>query len=210
MQSKTPMEVRQAIADIAEVRERLATVQRFGGYSGWAAIASGVVALGAGAVQLLLAPSPHTVNDRHAYLAIWLWCLAAALAINYGAIAIWRTHNRDSQSRHQVRTVGMSILPAIAAGGVITASMVRHGVFALLPGMWCATYALGLFASRALVPQPVVFVAVAFGAAATVLLFVPGSAALAWWIMPLIFGAGQIIIGVLVLADRKPTLRYRH
>ena len=42
MQSKTPMEVRQAIADIAEVRERLATVQRFGGYSGWAAIASGV------------------------------------------------------------------------------------------------------------------------------------------------------------------------
>ncbi len=204
------MEVRQAIADIAEVRDRLATVQRFGGYSGWAAVASGIAALAAGAVQAVLAPYPIGADARHAYLAIWLWCLAGALAINYGAIAIWRTHNRDSQSRHQIRTVGMTILPAIAAGGVITVALVRHGTFALLPGMWCATYALGLFASRALVPQPVVYVAVAFGAAATVLLFVPGWLALTWWVMPAIFGTGQIAIGVIVLADRKPTLRYRH
>jgi hypothetical protein len=204
------MEVRQAIADIAEVRDRLATVQRFGGYSGWAAVASGVTALGAGAVQATVAPYPGNTDARHLYLAIWLWCLVAALAINYGAIAIWRTRNKDTQSRHQIRTVGMSILPAIAAGGVITAALVRHGVFALLPGMWCATYALGLFASRALVPQPVVFVAVAFGVAATAMLLAPGSLALTWWVMPFVFGAGKIDIGVIVLADRKPNERYRH
>jgi hypothetical protein len=200
------MEVRQAIADIAEVRDRLATVQRFGGYSGWAAIASGFVALVAGAVQAEVAPHP-IVDTVRIYLAIWLWCLIAALAINYGAILVWRTRNGDSQSRHQIRTVGMSILPAIAAGGVITIALVRHSMFTLLPGMWCATYALGLFASRALVPQPVVFVAVAFGAAATLALLAPGTIALSWWVMPAVFGAGQIVIGAIVLADRKPLRR---
>jgi hypothetical protein len=200
------MEVRQAIADIAEVRDRLATVQRFGGYSGWAAIASGVVAMAAGAVQAVLAPHP-TAETARTYLWIWLWCLIAALAINYGAILIWRARNRDSHSRHQIRTVGMSIMPAIAAGGVITAALVRHGAFTLLPGMWCATYALGLFASRALVPQAVVFVAVAFGAVASMLLLAPGTAALGWWVMPAAFGIGQIAIGAIVLADRKPIRR---
>jgi hypothetical protein len=101
----------------------------------------------------------------------------------------------------------MSILPAIAAGGVISGALVRHGLFTLLPGMWCATYALGLFASRALVPPRVVFVAVSFGFVATLLLFAPGTLALAWWVMPVAFGIGQIAIGVIVLADRHRSSR---
>lgn len=201
------MEVRKAIADIAEVRDRLATVQRFEGYSGGAAIASGVVALGFGVVQALLAPQPRTREEQHEYLTIWLICLAAALAINYGAILIWRAQHRDEQSRFQIRTVGMSILPAIAAGGVISASLVRHGMSSLLPGMWCATYALGLFASRALIPPRVVIVAVAFGFVATLLLFLPGTLALAWWIMPAAFGIGQISIGLIILAERRRSSR---
>jgi hypothetical protein len=201
------MEVRQAIADIAEVRDRLATAQRFGGYSGWAAVASGIVALGIGVAQAIVAPQPLTPDAQRAYLSIWLWCLVAALAINYGAILAWRAQHRDEQTRFQIRTVGMSILPAIAAGGVISAALVRHGLFTLLPGMWCATYALGLFASRALVPKPVVIVAVAFGFAATLLLFAPGTTALSWWVMPLAFGVGQIAIGAIVLAERRRTSR---
>ena len=201
------MEVRKAIADIAEVRDRLATVQRFEGYSAWAAIASGAVAIGFGVVQGLIAPQPHSPDEQHRYLTLWLSCLAAALAINYGAILFWRAQHRDEQSRFQIRTVGMSILPAIAAGGVISAALVRHGMFALLPGMWCATYALGLFASRALVPPAVVTVAVAFGFVATLLLFAPGSLALAWWIMPVAFGGGQIAIGAIILAERRRSSR---
>jgi hypothetical protein len=201
------MEVRQAIADIAEVRDRLATVQRFGGYSGWAAVASGMVALCAGGIQAAIAPRPQTADAERDYLTLWLLCLAAALALNYGAILIWRARHRDTQSRFQIRTVGMSILPAIAAGGVITAALVRHGWFTLLPGMWCATYALGLFASRALVPSAVVFVAVAFGAAATFLLFAPDAIALSWWTMPVAFGVGQVAIGAIVLAERRHTPR---
>ncbi len=204
------MEVRQALADLAEVRGRLATVQRFDGYSGPAAVASGVVAVAAGIVQALLAPEPVTLAARQTYLGIWLSCLGCALAINYGAILVWRARNRGPQAKIQIRTVGMSIVPAIAAGGVITVALVMRGLTDLLPGMWCATYALGLFASRAMVPRDVVLVAVAFGAVATVLLLAPHIHPLAWWIMPATFGLGQIAIGTIVrldaLIERHPQL----
>jgi hypothetical protein len=195
------MEVRQALADLAEVRVRLATVQRFDGYSGTAAFISGLVAIAAGVAQALLAPQPSTPAARQIYLAIWLGCLGCALAINYGAIVIWRSRNRGEQAGVQFRTVGMSILPAIAAGGVVTLALVLRGLFDLLPGMWCAMYALGLFASRAMVPRDVVLVAVAFGLVAAVLLLAPHIQPLAWWIMPAAFGIGQVTIGAIVRAD---------
>jgi hypothetical protein len=195
------MEVRQALADLAEVRGRLATVQRFDGVSGGAAIASGLVALAAGCVQAALVPHPATDAARQTYLLIWLTCLGLALAINYGAIVAWRARNRGVQAGVQFRTVGMSIIPAIAAGGVITLALAWRGLDDLLPGMWCATYALGLFASRAMVPPKVVLVAVAFGAAAAVLLLTPGLHPLTWWVMPAVFGLGQVAIGAIVSAD---------
>lgn len=197
-QSLAEMQLQQALADLAEVRGRLATVQRFDGYSSWAAIASGGAAIAAGIVQFLLVPEPHGAAEAQAYFSLWLGCLVLALAINYGAILAWRAHHRGLQTDAQIRTVGMSILPAIAAGGVITIAFVMRGFYDVLPAIWCATYALGLFASRAMVPRDVVFVAVAFGAFATFLLFAPHLDPLAWWVMPLAFGGGQIAIGIIV------------
>ena len=195
------MEVRRAIADLAEVRGRMATVQRFDGYSGPAAIASGLVAIASGIAQAILDPVPRSYVDRQTYLAIWLACLGFALALNYGAIVVWRMRNPGAQAGVQFRTVGMSIAPAICCGGVVTLALVWRGLDELLPGMWCATYALGLFASRAMVPREVVIVAAAFGAVATMLLLTPAINPLAWWIMPAAFGIGQVVIGAIVRAD---------
>ena len=195
------MQLRQAMADLAEVRGRLATVQRFDGYSGGAAIASGFVAILAGGVQYATVPHPASASDDHTYLALWFGCLAIALVFNYGAILAWRARRRGRQADAQMRTVGMSILPAIAAGAIITLALVMRGLFDLLPGMWCAVYALGLFSSRAMVPRDVVYVAVAFGALATALFLLPGIDPLSWWVMPLAFGGGQIAIGAIVRAQ---------
>lgn len=201
------MEVRQAIADLAEVRGRLANVQRFDGYSGSAAIASGIVALIAGAVQLAIVPHPNAAQ-RALYLAIWLACLGVALALNYGAILAWRARNRGAQAGVQTRTVGLTILPAIVSGGVITLALVLRGVDDLLPGIWCLTYALGIFASRAMVPRDVSWVAAGFGAFGTLLLLVPAVGPLDWWVMPAAFGLGQIAIGAVVreAAQRERTV----
>lgn len=189
--------------DIAEVRERLAMTQRFRGYSGVAAIASGCFAILAGVVQALLVPLPVTPHEHRLYAAIWLACGGAAMIVNYGAIAHWFVSDASARDRWQTRTVGLSILPALALGAAITIALIARGEYGALPGIWCGCYGVGLFASRTTVPRPVVAVAAAFLLLGGALLFVPDRVALAWWMLPLAFGAGQIGIGIFVARDRE-------
>jgi hypothetical protein len=164
-------DLERAMLDIAEVRERLAMTQRFRGYSGVAAAASGCFAILAGVVQALLAPVPAGAHQDRMYAAIWLACGGAAMIVNYASIAHWAV---SDESNH----------------------------YTLLPGIWCACYGVGLFASRTLVPRPVVPIAATFMLIGIALLFAPSSLALAWWVLPLIFGPGQIAIGFFVARDR--------
>jgi hypothetical protein len=195
------MEVSRALADLEEVRSRLAAMQRFRGLSGGAAIASGVAAIGAGLWQLASAPHPVSEADGLRYVTIWSACLACSLAVNYGAILLWFAKNWSVRSRVQLKTVGMMILPSIVVGGLLTAAFVMHDELGLLPGMWCLTYALGLIASRTMAPPGIGWVAALFAGSGTALLFAQGSNALAWWVMPATFGLGQLVIGVLVMRD---------
>jgi hypothetical protein len=195
------MEVSRALADLEEVRTRLAAVQRFRGLSGGAAFASGVAAIGSGLIQLATVPQPSTASDGTRYVAIWIACLACSLAVNYGAIVLWLVRHWSVRSRVELKTVGMTILPSIVAGGLFTAVFIARGELGLLPGMWCLCYALGLIASRAMAPPGIGWIAALFAASGAALLFAPGSNALAWWVMPATFGIGQVIIGVLVSRD---------
>ncbi len=195
------MDVTRAIADLDEVRSRLASVQRFRGLSGSAALASGLGALGTGIVQLAVVPTPRTVEDAARYVAIWIACLAFALALNYGAVAVWLVKNWSFRTRTELQTAAVSIVPSVVAGGAFTAALLARGDIGLLPGTWALCYALGLLAARSMLPRRVVTVALAFAAIGSALLFAPGTNALAWWVMPLTFGLGQTVIGILILRD---------
>jgi hypothetical protein len=195
------MEVSRAIADLEEVRTRLAAVQRFRGLSGGAAFASGVAAIVSGCIQAASVPNPATPADGLRYVTIWIACLACSLAVNYGAIVLWLARHWSVRSRVELKTVGMTILPSVVAGGLFTAAFVARGELGLLPGTWCLCYALGLIASRAMAPPGIGWIAALFAASGAALLFAPGSNALAWWVMPATFGLGQIVIGVLVSRD---------
>jgi hypothetical protein len=201
------MEVSRALADLEEVRSRLVAVQRFRGLSGGAAIASGSAAVAVGIYQFIALPYPASEVDASRYVRVWIACLVFALVTNYGAILVWLARNWTLRARCELRTVGMTIAPAIAAGGVLTAALLNRHLDGLLPGVWCVCYALGLIASRAMVPRGVLAVAGLFGAAGTALLFAQDTSALRWWVMPATFGIGQLFIGALVLSD---DLRHHH
>jgi len=192
----------QAAADLAEVRLRLAGVQRFPGFSGVAAVASGGVGLLAGLLQSLLAPNPSTPVELRVYLGIWLSTLAVALALNYGAVGIWLLRNHGRHAIEQSRLAAVAILPSIVFGGTLTFALADGNIWNLLPGVWYGAYAVGLFACRTLVPSSVQTVAGAFGVAAITLLLPFSTFALAWWVLPLGFGIGQIVIGVCLARDR--------
>ncbi len=195
-------DLERALLDIAEVRERLAETQQFKGYSGVAAIASGLFALVAGAVQAVLVPAPQGAHENRLYFAIWLTCCAAAAIVNYGAIAHWFVSDASARDRWQTRTVGLAILPALVLGAALSFALLVHDHVSDLPSIWYGCYGVGLFASRTMVPRGVVAIATLFLAASIVLMFVPPAMALAWWVPPAGFGLGQIAIGALVLRDR--------
>ncbi len=195
-------DLERALADIAEVRERLGHVQRFKGYSGIAAITSGVFALVAGLLQALLIPSVQTVHQGHLYFALWFACCAASVLVNYGAIAHWYVNDATARDRWQTVTVGWSILPALVLGALLSCALLRGNLFALLPGVWYGCYGVGLFASRTMVPRAVVPIAGAFLLFGIVLFFMPPAVALGWWVLPAGFGAGQIAIGYWTMRER--------
>ncbi len=195
------MDVARAIADLDEVRSRLAAVQRFRGLSGPAAVASGVAALGIGLVQWSIVPHPASAADASRYVAIWIACLAFALAVNYGALAMWLVRNWSSRARTELRTAAIAVTPAVVAGGAFTAALLARNEIGMLPGTWALCYALGLLASRAMLPRGTSTVALAFAAIGAALLFAQGTNALVWWVMPLTFGCGQITIGILIERD---------
>jgi hypothetical protein len=198
------MELQRALSDLAEVRERLAHLQRFEGYSGAAAGASGIGALVAAAVQQRLVPFPRTADAFHTYLAIWLGCLAVALVLNYGAAAAWLLKHRAPGERSRFRTAAISIAPSIVLGGALSLALIDHGAYTLLPGTWFAFYAIGLFASRGAIPGSTMAITVGFAALALVFLATPlAVGALAWWVMPIGFGIGQLGIGYLIWRERS-------
>jgi hypothetical protein len=197
------MEVSQALADLAEVRSRLAAVQRFRGLSGWAAAASGIAAVLAGLFQTLTLAYPATGADVASYVTIWGTCLAFGLAVNYGAIGLWVARHWSLRTQAELRTVGMTIAPAIVAGGFFTAALWQHHLAGMLPGTWCVCYALGLLASRSMVPRGVLAVAGLFAATGAALLFAHDLSALRWWVMPSTFGVGQLLIGAIILRDEN-------
>jgi hypothetical protein len=197
------MEIEQALSDLAEVRDRLVTVQRFEGYSAVAAIASGIVAIAAGCVQFLWAPIPTTADAHHRYVAIWMTCLAVALALNYGAVALWVVRHRGPGTTSRFRSAARSIAPSVVVGGLLTVALIDRSAYALLPGTWFALYSLGLFASRSAVPDSTFVVTLGFAALAALFLVSPlQGTALAWWVMPLGFGIGQIAVGWLIWRER--------
>jgi hypothetical protein len=201
------MEVSRALADLEEVRTRLAAVQRFRGLSGGAAFASGIAAIVSGLIQAATIAHPASAAEGARYVTIWIACLACSLVVNYGAIVLWLGRNWSVRSRVELKTVGMTILPSIVAGGLFTAVFVLRGELGLLPGMWCLCYALGLISSRAMAPPGIGWIAALFAASGSALLFAPETNALAWWVMPATFGAGQIIIGALVVHDDAEAAR---
>lgn len=195
-------DLERALADIAEVRERLGQVQRFKGYSGLAALVSGVFAIAAGVVQWLIVPAVVTQHQGRLYFAIWFACCAASVVLNYSAIAHWYVNDATAREKWQTATVGFSILPALLLGAALSFALLRANLFAFLPGVWCGCYGVGLIASRTTLPRAVVPVCVAFLGAGAALLFAPPALALSSWVLPAIFGTGQVAIGVLVMRAR--------
>ena len=93
------MEIRQAIAQVSEIREHLARTEVFRGYRSLTVGFSGLVGLAAAVVQASWLPKP--TERLGAYLALWFG--AAAINLVVVGVEIWfraRTARHGPHSAH--------------------------------------------------------------------------------------------------------------
>jgi hypothetical protein len=193
------MELREALSQIAEIRQHVARTEVFRGYRAVPVAFSGLLALTAAAYQSVCLPNP--LQDLPAYLTLWVGA-AVLSALGAGAEMGLRLRRSDSSWARETTWLAVEqFLPCMAAGALVTLVLVwRVPEEAwLLPGIWQVLFSLGVFASYRLLPRAVFWVGLFYLAAGVAsLALARGDAALSPWAMGLPFGGGQLLAAAIL------------
>jgi hypothetical protein len=193
------MELRQALAQVSEIHEHLARTEVFRGYRSATIGFSGLVGLAAAMVQASWLPQP--TERLGTYLALWIG--AATINVVVAGVGVWsraRMAGMALARRTTIFAVGQ-FLPSLVVGGLLTLVIVeRAGESAwMLPGLWALVFSLGVFASCRLLPRAVSIVGAWYLVCGVLALaWGQGEAALSPWIMGITFGAGQLLMAIIL------------
>ena len=172
----------------------MARTEVFRGYRSVPVAFSGLVAVVAAFAQSAYWPNP--VAEVPSYLM--LWSGAAAVGLIAAALEMAIRARRDARwARGSTPgTPSSSFLPCVVAGGLTTLVIARcaEETAWMLPGLWSIFFSLGVFASRRLLPRPIIGVAFYYLIAGLAnLALARGEFALSPWAMGLPFGGGQLL-----------------
>lgn len=193
------MELRQALAQVSEIRDHLARTETFRGYRSATIAFTGVVGIATAIAQTLWLPQP--ADHLVAYLALWVGAAVFNLAII--GVEVWRRSRRAAATfarRNAVFAIEQFV-PSLAAGGLVTLVIALRAESAswMLPGLWAVIFSLGIFASCRTLPRAVSAAGVWYVAAGTLaLVWGQGDAALSPWIMGVAFGGGQLLTAAIL------------
>ncbi len=159
----------EVLAQFRGVRDIVMRRRRFHGYSGKARMACGVVAL-AGSLVMALGPVPATTS---AHLFGWGLVLAAALVLNYGALAWWFISHAEVRAEPALVKPALDAVPALAGGAVLTVALIAAKQFHLLSGTWMLLYGLAQTTYRSALPRGVFYTGLVYMACGSLLLVFP-------------------------------------
>lgn len=182
-----------ALAQIREIRARMATSQTYRGYRVAPTIMSALLAVAAGCVQHMWIAR----GDIYAYVALWSTC--AAVSVCLAAIAMAR-HGSPARTRHAVGRIAPPLIAAAVVTWVLMHNEPQLGY--LLPGLWQVFFALGLLASGRLLPDGLHVVGGLYFVSGCFALSL-GPAALSPSVMAVPFAAGQAAAAWLLYLHRE-------
>ena len=188
----------QALDNLRFIRQTMENSVAFTAVPGWGGVAIGVSALGAA----LLAAVANANGNKSVWLAIWLGEAALALAIGVGAAYCKAARmstpgmpNTPALAR-PARKFVLALLPSVLVGALLTAVLVRGGLYGDLPAAWLLIYGMGILAGGVFSVRVVPVMGLCFlmlGSAAVLAQADWGNALLA-----LGFGVVQICFGVVI------------
>jgi hypothetical protein len=178
-----------AMDNLRFIRETMERAGAFTAVPGFGGVAVGVTALGAA----VLAARTTSVA---LWLATWLGEAVIALAIGGWALARKAHAANDPILSGPARRFGLSFLPPMVVGGVLTIALYRIGVPQALPGTWLMLYGAGVATAGAFSVRVVPVMGLCFMVAGAVALFGPAP----WgnWCMAAGFGGLHIVFGAII------------
>jgi len=184
----TPLQDR-AMDNLRFIRDTMERAGSFTAVPGWGQVAIGVSALGAAA----LAASQRSPLG---WLIVWLGEGLVALAIGGFTLARKARAVNSSLLSGPGRRFGLSFLPPMVVGGLLTFALYFGGMHRLIPGTWLLLYGTGVVTGGAFSVRIVPVMGLAFLVVGTVALFSPP----AWgdWCLAAGFGGLHIAFGAVI------------
>ena len=178
-----------AMDNLRFIRETMERAGAFTAVPGWGQVAVGATAL---AAALLAARQPSV----ELWLATWLAEAVVALVIGGRALARKAHAANDPILSGPARRFGLSFLPPMVVGGLLTIALYRAGVTRELATTWLMSYGAGVATAGTFSVRIVPVMGLCFMLVGVVALFGPP----AWgnWCMAAGFGGLHIVFGAII------------
>jgi hypothetical protein len=193
-QAATPAEPLdpQALDNLRFIRQTMENSVAFTAVPGWGGVAMGISALCAALAAALV----NAGENGPLWLSIWL--AEAALALAIGVAAAYRKAAKMSTPAlaRPARKFVLALLPSVLVGALMTAMLVRAGLYGDLPAAWLLIYGMGVLSGGVFSVRAVPIMGLCFLALGSVAAFAPAN----WGnsLLALGFGAVQICFGVVI------------
>ena len=180
---------RDALDQLQFIRHTMESATSFTAVPGWGTVALGLTAIAAAFVA-------HSINSRVTWVLLWLG--EALLAAVISLVAMVRKTGSLAKLAASIpaRKCALSLVPPLAAGGVLTLIMMEQQLYGILPGMWLMLYGVAVITGGAFSVRVIPVMGICFAVFGTIALALPANWANG--IMAAGFGGLHVLFGLLI------------
>lgn len=184
--SDSPEMQARAMDNLRYIRGMMERAATFTAVSGWGELIIGITAIAAALVA-----ARQTLP--WAWVATWVAEAGVAAGISVASMALKAHAANMPLLSGPLRKLVLSFSPSMIAGAVLTAVLVRHGSYGLLPGVWMLLYGAAVVSAGTYSVRSVPVMGAAFMVVGAIALVAPP----AWMTLLLVAGFGclHIIFG---------------
>ena len=180
---------RDVLDQLEFIRHTMESATSFTAVPGWGTVLLGITALVAAFVA-------RTVDSQVTWVLLWLGEAVLAALISLVAMVKKAGGLAKLATSIPARKCALSLVPPLAAGGVLTLVMMEQHLYSVLPGMWLILYGVAVITGGAFSVRVVPVMGICFAIFGTIALALP----LSWanGVMAAGFGGLHVVFGLLI------------